>query len=315
MADAGDLYDEFGNYIGPELSESEQVRRWLVWVLGQAAATAACTAACAAGRFVHVLCCITCCSVAVQPEQQLAVHYALCIMQLHASLPLPPLPRLHVLPLRVLLARAAVSLPVLLRRRGRDLKGGSAARRAPRSSGLPRALFDAPPAFWLAPRCLQPIQRYSGGTAVEGLWNLALGGGARSRQPSRRARQAVLRPGALAPPPCTLVPPLVPHPDCSASFAPLFFLLLSSPPRPSLPALPARRPSAPHDSCLTSTRLPAHLRAAAARVICCRIHRHQWACGETDGQGRGGTVHRRRGMPPPTSVLCAELVEGAVPAC
>ena len=27
MADAGDLYDEFGNYIGPELSESEEVRR------------------------------------------------------------------------------------------------------------------------------------------------------------------------------------------------------------------------------------------------------------------------------------------------
>lgn len=26
MADAGDLYDEFGNYIGPELSESEEVR-------------------------------------------------------------------------------------------------------------------------------------------------------------------------------------------------------------------------------------------------------------------------------------------------
>ena len=25
MADAGDLYDEFGNYIGPELSESEEV--------------------------------------------------------------------------------------------------------------------------------------------------------------------------------------------------------------------------------------------------------------------------------------------------
>ena len=27
MADAGDLYDEFGNYIGPELSESEEVRQ------------------------------------------------------------------------------------------------------------------------------------------------------------------------------------------------------------------------------------------------------------------------------------------------
>ena len=26
MADAGDLYDEFGNYIGPELSGSEEVR-------------------------------------------------------------------------------------------------------------------------------------------------------------------------------------------------------------------------------------------------------------------------------------------------
>lgn len=30
MADAGDLYDEFGNYIGPELSESEEVRACFV---------------------------------------------------------------------------------------------------------------------------------------------------------------------------------------------------------------------------------------------------------------------------------------------
>lgn len=35
MADAGDLYDEFGNYIGPELSESEEVR----WRRGQPAAS------------------------------------------------------------------------------------------------------------------------------------------------------------------------------------------------------------------------------------------------------------------------------------
>lgn len=59
MADAGDLYDEFGNYIGPELSESEEVR-----VCGRRLWARDCSGCCALKQRTGTICCLLllCCS-------------------------------------------------------------------------------------------------------------------------------------------------------------------------------------------------------------------------------------------------------------